>query len=173
MSDYVGEVIDSWRTVRPDLDTSPVAVTLRIERAAQAIRTRLDGVVGAHEPLGSKGDLDTLTTLRRAGNGAFLTPSTLATAGQLTSGGMTNRLDRLEAAGLVQRTRDPNDRRGIRVALTPAGARLADQTFEDSLEVQRSLLQPLSATEQERLSTALESLLEALDDRPLGIDDSA
>ncbi len=170
MADYVDEVIRSWRAVRPDLDTSPVAVALRIDRAAQAFRSTLDAVVGSHGALTHKGDLDTLTALRRAGDGASLAPSALAAAGQLTSGGMTNRLDRLEAAGLVERHADPNDRRGVRVTLTGAGAALADETFEDSLAVQRELLSSLSAAEQRRLADAMATLLEALGDVPLHIE---
>lgn len=169
MADYVDEVLASWQSVRPDLDTGPLAVAMRLQRAAQAMQTRLDALADASGPISHKGDLDTLTALRRAGPGSDLTPSELAQAGQLTSGGMTNRLDRLEANQLIRRSPDPNDRRGVLVRLTPRGAAVADAGFEQALEAQRTLLEPLSNTDQQRLARALSRLLVAMGDAPIGL----
>lgn len=169
MSDYVDEVIEAWDRVRPDLDTAPLEVVMRIERAAQLLRNRLDQVVAAHGGLSKKRDLDTLTTLRRAGPGRSLAASTLAAAGQLTSGGMTNRLDRLEAEGLVERGSDPEDRRGVQVRLTPAGEALVDEVFAASLEAQRGMLGAVAGPDQRRMAEALGRLLVDLGDVPIGI----
>ena len=169
MNDYVDEVMSSWRAVRPDLDAAPIAVVSRILRAAQLIQLRLDALIGAEVALSHKGDLDTLTALRRAGSGRSLSPTTLAQVGQLTSGGMTNRLDRLEASGLIAREAHPEDRRSVLVSLTPAGERVADETFAVSLAAQAALLAPLSARERGDLAAILHDLLIALGDLPLGI----
>ena len=169
MIDYVDEVMSSWQAVRPDLDTTPIAVVSRILRAAQLIQSRLDTLIGADVALSHKGDLDTLTALRRAGSGKALSPTTLAQVGQLTSGGMTNRLDRLEASGLIAREAHPDDRRSVLVSLTPAGERLADEAFAVSLTAQADLLTPLSAEQRRNLAANLHDLLSSLGDDPLGI----
>lgn len=169
MRDYVDEVVESWKSVRPDLDTAPLEVSLRLQRAAREIQARLDELADASGPLSHKGDLDTLAALRRAGKGSTLTPTELAQAGQLTTGGMTNRLDRLESSGLIERTPDPVDRRAVRVHLTTKGAAVADSAFEQTLEAQRSLLEPINSREQEVMAEALSKLLAALGDKPLGI----
>jgi DNA-binding MarR family transcriptional regulator len=169
MKDYVDELIASWQTVRPDIDTTAVAVVSRILRASQAIQLHLDAVIGTAAALSHKGDLDTLTALRRAGRGHSLSPKTLARVGQLTSGGMTNRLDRLENSGLITRSPDPDDRRGVLVSLTSAGEELADEAFAASLDEQRKLLNALSAGEQKAIAGALRVLLHSLGDLPLGI----
>lgn len=170
MNDYVDELIASWRAVRPDMDTAPIAVISRILRAAQVIQLRLDSLIGAAGGLSHKGDLDTLTALRRAGSGRSLSPTTLAQVGQMTSGGMTNRLDRLESAGLIAREPHPEDRRGVRVSLTAEGEKLADETFALSLDAQRALLHPLSSAEQGATARTLHRLLVSLGDLPVGIE---
>ena len=103
MTDFMSEVISSWSRVRPELELGPVAVVARILRAAQLLQTHLDATAAASGDLSHKGDLDTLAALRRAGPASGLSPTVLAQVGQVTSGGMTNRLDRLEAGGLVDR----------------------------------------------------------------------
>lgn len=170
MDDYVDELIASWRAVRPDMDTTPVAVISRVLRAAQVMQLRLDSLIGAAGGLSHKGDLDTLTALRRAGSRQSLSPTTLAQVGQMTSGGMTNRLDRLESVGLIARNPHPDDRRGVLVSLTAAGADLADEAFALSLDAQRSLLAPLSSSEQRTTARALQKLLVSLGDLPVGIE---
>jgi len=169
MNDYVDELIESWQAVRPDLDTSPLAAISRILRAAQTIQLELDAVIGSGPELSHKGDLDTLTVLRRSGSAEPLSPTTLAQQGQLTSGGMTNRLDRLEAAGLIVRQPHPDDRRSVLVSLTQSGEELADEAFAASLEAQRRLLEPLSASQQKAIAHALRPLLLAVGDKPVGL----
>ncbi len=169
MNDYVDEVMDTWRAVRPDLDTRSVAVVSRILRTAQEIQVRLDALVGSDPRLSHKGDLDTLTALRRSGAGKPLSPTQLAQVGQLTSGGMTNRLDRLEDAGLITRIPHPDDRRSVLVSLTNAGAELADEAFAATLSTQTQLLSPLNAAELSELAAALKRLLLSFDDVPVGL----
>ncbi len=167
MTDFVSEVIASWSQVRPELDTRSVSVVARILRVAQILQSRLDATLAAGGELSRKGDLDTLTALRRAGPEMTLSPTTLAHVGQLTSGGMTNRLDRLEAAGLVQRHPDPDDRRAVHVSLTPAGVDLVDAAFVRNLAEQEKLLSALSGAERRQAAEILERLLVSLGDTPV------
>lgn len=164
MADYVARVVDEWAEVRPDLDTSPIEVVLRLLRAAHVMQQRLDAVASGSTALSHKGDLDTITALRRAGGSA--SPGELAAIVQLTSGGMTNRLDRLEAAGLVLRSPAQHDGRAIVVSLTPEGRRLADGGFEASLDAQRRMVGVLTDDDRDRLAEALERLLVGLADGP-------
>lgn len=161
-ADYTHHVMAAWRRARPDLDTSPVAVVSRILRAAQMLQIRLDAAIAADSELSHKGDLDTLTALRRSGEP--LSPTHLAAVGQLTSGGMTNRLDRLEALGLIERSPDPTDRRAVLVALTDAGQAAADEGFAVNLAVQESLLTALTDDDRTELADLLEQMLVGLGD---------
>lgn len=167
MKDFVDDLIESWQAVRPDLDTTPLEAIARILRAAQIIQPQLDTVIASEPELSHKGDLDTLTAVRRAGSDEALSPTTLAQVGQLTSGGMTNRLDRLEAAGLIVRRPNPADRRSVLVSLTAKGEALADDAFAASLETQRRLLERLSRAQQRAIAEAVRPLLVAMGDEPV------
>ncbi len=169
MKDSVDDLIESWHAVRPDLDTTPLKAIARILRAAQIIQPQLDAVIASEPELSHKGDLDTLTAVRRAGSDAALSPTTLAQAGQLTSGGMTNRLDRLEAAGLIARRPNVQDRRSVLVSLTAKGEALADDAFAASLEAQRRLMERLSPSRQRAIAEAVRPLLVAMGDKPFEI----
>ena len=122
--DGVDAIIEQWQRERPELDHSPIGVVGRISRLARAIEDRLEPVYRAHglEP----GWHDVLATLRRSGPDYRLRPTDLTNATMLTSSGMTKRLDKLEAAGLVAREPDPGDRRGTLITLTAAGRELID-----------------------------------------------
>ena len=100
-----------------------------------------------------------LATLRRSGEPYTLAPTALARWMMLSSAAMTNRVDRLEAAGLVERRPDPGDRRGLLVALTLDGMRVVDAAVADHVENERRLLEPLSEEEQQTLNALLCKLL--------------
>jgi DNA-binding MarR family transcriptional regulator len=169
MDDYVDEVIESWQAARPDVNTDSIAVVSRILRAAQEIQLRLDALVGTDPRLSHKGDLDTLAALRRSGSGHSLSPTQLAQVGQLTSGGMTNRLDRLETAKLISREPHPNDRRSVVVSLTDEGRQLVDDAFAAAMSAQDNLITPMTETQRGHVAAALKRLLLSFDDRPVGI----
>lgn len=162
MADYVTQVVDEWAEVRPDLDTSPIEVVLRLLRAAHELQHRLDAVASASTSLSHKGDLDTLTALRRAGGAS--SPTGLAQGLQLTSGGMTNRLDRLEVGGLIRREAAEHDRRAVVVHLTATGEQVADEAFAASLAAQEQLIAGLDQDEREHLAALLSHLLMELGD---------
>lgn len=165
MADYVDEIVAAWSELDSQLETDPIQVISRILRASQLLQARLDAVVATGE-LSHKGDLDTLTALRRAVPDVGLSPTALARIVQLTSGGMTNRLDRLESAGLVERRPDHRDGRSVTVRLTADGARIADKAFSEALAQQETLLAALSNDDRVQLAELLRRLLISLGDLP-------
>ena len=105
------------------------------------------------------GEFDVLATLRRSGSPYALTPTALYEATMVTSGAMTNRLDRLEKAGLILRAPHPNDRRGIVVRLTEKGLALIDAAVAAHVANEHEILSGLTQTERETLSHLLEKLI--------------
>ena len=154
--DGVDLILEQWRRERPDLDPSPIAVIGRISRLTRELEQRLEPVYRKHglEP----GWYDVLATLRRAGPPHRLRPTDFTSTLMLTSSGTTKRLDRLEQAGLLTRTPDPEDRRGVLISLTAAGHKLIDATTEAHLHNERRLLNGLTDTEQGRLADLLRKL---------------
>jgi DNA-binding MarR family transcriptional regulator len=109
---------------------------------------------------------DVLFTLRRASGP--LTPGALIRASMVTSGTITNRIDRMEARGLVRRTRDAQDRRSVRIELTDEGRDLVDSVIHDHLANYRRLVSSLDTAQRETLNGLLRTLLEDLGDTELG-----
>lgn len=162
MADRLGLMLDRWRASRPDLDFSPLEVSTRVLRAAHLIQARLDSIAAAYG-LSHRGDLETVTELDLVGP---LTPSRLADDLLLTSGGMTVRLNRLQAAGLIERHPNPRDGRGVLVHLTPAGEDLARDALATLLQAQSAMVGGLELSDQGRLAKLLRSLLTELGDMP-------
>lgn len=159
--DGVDRILEQWAQVRPDLDTEAMGTFGRVFRIARAAG---DAVTAAYARSGiTRADFDVLATLRRAGDGATLSPSALSATLMLTSGGMTQRVDRLERAGLVERRPDPADRRALRIALTPEGRTLVDRAVADGLAVEQELLAAVPADRRRRLDTLLRELLAAVE----------
>ncbi|MFB7942225.1 MarR family winged helix-turn-helix transcriptional regulator [Streptomyces sp. NPDC127049] len=156
--DPVDAIAAQWAVVRPDLDTLPMEVFGRIYRLAAAMRGRVDK---AYAPYGmGLGEFDVLATLRRSGAPYTLSPRELTATLMITTGGMTGRLDKLEKAGLLTRSPDPHDRRGLRVTLTERGRELVDQAVGAGLERQREALEAaLTEEEAEQLTGLLRKLL--------------
>jgi DNA-binding MarR family transcriptional regulator len=158
--DGVDLILEQWQRERPDLDASPIGVIGRISRLARELEARLEPVYAEQglEP----GWYDVLATLRRSGPPYRLRPTEFSSALMLTSSGTTKRLDRLEQAGLVARTPDPDDRRGTLITLTAAGRELVDAASEAHLANEHRLLGALSEGERERLAALLRKLLVGL-----------
>lgn len=162
MQDRVDRILAQWRQERPDLELRPMGLVGRIQRAAAALRPRLDAT---HEASGLVGEsFDVLASLRRSGSPYQLSPTELYREMMLTSGAMTNRIDRLEEAGLVARRPDPNDRRGTLVRLTPKGKTLIDTATTKHVANEARLLSPLTVREQQQLTELLRKLLAGLGD---------
>jgi DNA-binding MarR family transcriptional regulator len=154
--DEVDRLVDAWRRERPDLDVAPLEVLSRVSRLSRHLDRARRAAFAAHdlEPW----EFDVLAALRRAGSPYQLSPGALLTQTLVTSGTMTNRIDRLEEVGLVERLKDPNDRRGVLVRLTRDGRRRVDAALDDLLDHERRILAALSATQRAQLSTLLRTL---------------
>ncbi|SDC08381.1 MarR family winged helix-turn-helix transcriptional regulator [Streptomyces prasinopilosus] len=155
--DPVDAIIEQWARERPDLDTAAMEVFGRVSRLA---RTMGDRIEKAYAKYGiSRGEFDVLATLRRSGAPYTLPPRRLSATLMLTTGGMTGRLDKLEQAGLLRRSPDPHDRRGLQVTLTEEGLRLADEAVGAGLALQTQALSALDEERVEQLADLLRELL--------------
>jgi len=159
--DAVDRIAAQWRRERPDLDPTPMETIGRISRIAVLMQRELERVFAEHGL--TEGDFDVLATLRRSGAPYRLTPGELSRSTMVTTGGMTKRLDRLEATGLIQREPDPRDRRGKLIALTDDGRVLIDNAVEAHLENEERLLKDLPAAKRDQLVALLRELLLSLD----------
>lgn len=155
--DEVDELVEAWQRERADLDLSPVEVFSRISRLSRHLDLARRSAFTAQgiEPW----EFDVLAALRRAGRPYQLTPGRLIRETLVTSGTMTNRVDRLAARGLVQRSPDPGDRRGVLVGLTPAGRKTVDAAFEELLDRERRLLESLPEGDRAHLAALLKTLM--------------
>ena len=158
--DAVDLVQAQWRAERPDLDHSAIGVIGRISRAALVLQREL---VALYARFGlQEGDFDVLATLRRHGD-RRLTPGELTRATMVTTGGMTKRLDRLEAKGWIRRDDHPRDRRGKEIVLTDEGRELIDRAFPAHLENEARLLAALAPEQRDQLADLLRQLLLSLE----------
>jgi DNA-binding MarR family transcriptional regulator len=165
MTDRVDNIVREWSRRRPDLDTSAIEVVTRVLRASHYLQSVLDDVAASYG-LSHHGDLDALTEIYRKNSERGLTPSELAGALLLTAGGMTVRLHRLQDAGLITRTPNPYDGRGVLVRLTPAGTELAEHALSALLDAQSNSIRSLTTAQRRELADVLRSLLEDLGDVP-------
>src|SRR6476620_770970 len=159
-ADEVDELVLAWRRERDDLDLAPVEVFSRISRRGRLLDLARRQAFTAHriEPW----EFDVLAALRRAGAPYQLSPGRLLHETLVTSGTMTNRVDRLAGRGLVDRLPDPGDRRGVLVRLTAQGKSTVDAAFEELLAHERDLLAALPAGDRATLATLLKVLMTPL-----------
>lgn len=158
--DEVDAVIDQWQTVRPDLDLSGLGWVARLKQLSAVLAGSADRVLERHGL--SPGEFDVLAALRRAGPPHTLIPSQLSAALMMSRAGMTSRLDRLEAAGLVERSIDPSDRRSFRVALTDKGLEIIDEALTDHAENVARLSSCLSPEQRAAFDDVLRTMLRNL-----------
>ncbi len=158
--DEVDRLIAAWKRERPDLDLSPLAVLSRITRIARHLDIARRDAFADLETWG----FDVLAALRRAGAPHQLSPGQLMQETMVTSGTMTNRLDRLEELQLITREQDPDDGRGSLVTLTKSGVSAVDAALEGLLENERELLGTLTAKDRELLADLLSKLVTEFDE---------
>jgi len=156
-ADEVDRIVDAWQRERPDLDVAPLAILSRVLRLARHLDLARGSAFAEHDLEGW--GFDVLSALRREGAPYQLSPGQLVAQTLVTSGTMTNRVDRLVARGLVSRGPDPRDRRGVKVTLTTAGRAVVDSAMADLLDRERILLNQLSPSEQGHLAELLRQLL--------------
>lgn len=163
MRDEVDGLIEAWNAERPDVDVTALEVFSRVSRLARHLDRARRTVFTEHslEPW----EFDVLAELRRSGPLYELSPGRLLRATLVTSGTMTNRVDRLAAAGLVRRRPDPDDKRGVLVRLSTRGAERVDAALASLVSYEEELLAPMPKGDREQLAALLRSLLAPLDKR--------
>lgn len=159
--DDVDRLISAWERERPDLDVSPMHVLSRITRLALHLDRARKEAFADHDLEPS--EFDVLSALRRSGDPYQLSPGQLVHETLVTSGTMTNRVDRLVRKGLVERLPDPDDRRGVQVRLTSAGRIAVDGALDALLTREKDLLAGLGSHEADDLATSLRKLSQPFD----------
>ena len=155
-NDEVDRIVDAWSRERPDLDFSPLQVLSRVGRLSRHVdRARRTAFAASDLELW---EFDVLSALRRAGRPYQLSPKALLQQTLVSSGTMTNRIDRLVDRGLVERRTDPNDGRGVLVVMTGRGRDRVDAAISHLLQAETELLDRLPRADQERLSSLLRKL---------------
>jgi DNA-binding MarR family transcriptional regulator len=168
--DVVDRIVSQWAAVRPDVDSSPIEVIGRISRLSRLIDRRLAENFARH---GLENWMyDVLATLRRGGEPFELTAGDLVRQAMVTTGAITNRVDRLEQRGLVERA-GASDRRKVVVRLTAAGLALVDEVVVTHLATERAILAGLTASQRHDFAALLSGTLLALGDVADGDDSGA
>ena len=160
--DEVDRITDAWQRERPDLDVSPLQVLSRVTRLARHLDRARRDAFEAHDL--ETWEFDVLAALRRAGSPYSLSAGTLGSETHVTSGTMTNRIDRLEQRGLVRREPDPADRRGVRVVLTETGRITVDDAMADLVSREHRILDVLPEPDQSELAALLRRLVRSFGD---------
>ncbi|GHF59670.1 MarR family transcriptional regulator [Streptomyces mashuensis] len=162
MTDHVDRVLEQWGRQRPDLDVSPMAVLGRLTRLSRLVTAAQRRTFAAHGL--DAASFDVLATLRRSDPPHRLTPAELMRSSMVTSGAVTQRLDRLEGRGLVRRLPSEADGRSVLVALTDEGRAVIDAALPDHLATEEQLLAALDGPERDALAGTLRRVLESLGD---------
>ncbi|MDH3305660.1 MAG: MarR family transcriptional regulator [Gammaproteobacteria bacterium] len=160
--DAVDDILEQWSEERPELDTASLGVVIRVMSLYRAFVRQ---ATEALEPLGLElFEYDALSALRRQGKPYALPATRLASATGLSSGAMTNRVDRLEQRGFVRRRRDENDRRGVVVSLTARGRRAIDKAIQLRLDAADESLRSINSRERKELADLLRKVRPAAEE---------
>lgn len=159
--DHVDRILDQWRRERPDLDVTAMGILGRLKRLSTHLSREVEAVLQQNGL--SSSSFDVLATLRRSGAPYRLSPGDLLATTMVTSGTMTNRIDQLEKAGLVERVVNPQDRRSVLIALTEKGFALVERTVTEHVVNQNRLVESLPADEKAMLDGLLRKLLAAFE----------
>ena len=159
-ADHVDRALAQWSREMPDVEIKGAGV---LNRAQRIVLESRPGIEANFERFGlDSGEFDVLAALRRAGEPYVLRPTDLFTSLMITSGGLTARLDRLEAAGLIRRRRTDEDRRSFLVELTPAGKKKIEAAFRADMELENKMVEGLSESERAELVRLLRKLTLAM-----------
>lgn len=160
--DHVDRILAQWRRERPDLDVAPMGLMGRLARLRHHLGRAVEKTLAEHGLNGAS--FDVLATLRRSGPPFRLSPGELMATAMVTSGTMTNRIDQLEKAGLIERLANPEDGRSTLIALTPKGLALVDEAVSDHVANQHRLVASLSQEERQALDALLARFLSAFEE---------
>ncbi|AZG74865.1 MarR family winged helix-turn-helix transcriptional regulator [Shewanella livingstonensis] len=153
----IDRVVAQWGEQKPHLDTAPMAILGRFLRLQKHIEAEISA---CHKQFDlTMGEFDVLATLRRAGQPYTLTPSGLLSSMMLTSGAMTNRLDKLESKHLIARVHSTEDRRSVSVGLTKKGLAVIDEAIEQHVLIQHKLVKSLPDSDVPALNQLLKTWL--------------
>ena len=169
MGDAVDQILAQWARERPDLDCSPMGVVGRISQLQREVFLAQRATFARHGL--DVPSFDVLAALRRAGAPHQLTPTALMRTALVTSGAITQRLDRLEEKGLITRERSEADGRAVVVTLTDAGRTALDAALPDHLDTEHGMLAGLSTEDRDQLAGLLRRWLVALGRVPGGTPD--
>ncbi|OJF90534.1 MarR family winged helix-turn-helix transcriptional regulator [Pararhizobium antarcticum] len=159
--DHVDRILAQWRRERPDIDVEPMGVLGRLARLSTYLGREIEKTF---LELGlSSASFDVLAALRRSGRPYRLSPGDLLATTMITSGTMTNRIDQLEKAGLVERLSNPEDRRSVLIALKPEGLDLVERAVTAHVANQHRLTALLEPDEQSALDAILRKYLTAFE----------
>jgi DNA-binding MarR family transcriptional regulator len=162
--DAVDRIIAQWHREMPDLELDSMALYGRLHRVSQKLGARLHRL-RARQGLG-RNEFDVLAAIRRSGEPFTLSPKEIGATLMLSSGGLTGRLDKLEAAGFVERLPDPADRRGLKVRMTDRGREVIEEAVRTGIDLQNESLSVLTAQEREQLGALLRKLHLGFEDEP-------
>ena len=160
-NEIIDDTVATWRDARPDIDVTGMDLMLRMTSVVRISAARI------HEQLSDFGitlsEFDVLATLRRSGAKAELTPSHIAEVGMVKPSGLSHRLARLERAGFISRSIDPDDRRSALIRITPAGRRIADRGIEIIADAHNQMISGMNATDRRTFNRLLTTLVEDID----------
>lgn len=156
--DHVDHILAQWRKERPDLDVGPMGLLGRLHRLSTYLGREVEAVLLKHGL--SSSAFDVLATLRRAGSPYQLSPGDLLAMTMVSSGTMTNRIDQLEKAGLVERIHNPQDRRSVLISLTERGFAIVEEAVSAHVDNQHRLVAHLSEEERDTLDGLLKRFLQ-------------
>lgn len=159
--DHVDQILSQWHQERPDLDVTAMGTLGRIQRVSRHILREMENTFAQFGL--NRASFDVMATLRRLGPPYAQSPSNLMAWTMVTSGTMTNRIDQLEKAGLVQRIRNPQDGRGFLVSLTPKGLEITEAAVSAHVQTQTKLVASLTNTQREQLDDLLRDFLAGLE----------
>jgi DNA-binding MarR family transcriptional regulator len=157
--DAVGEIVAAWGRERPGDDVSSILVVTPIWRLAAALQRARAGALAGFGLDQSR--LDVLGALRRSGTPYRLTAGELTRRCRVSAGATTQRVQRLEEDGYVERVRDEHDRRTVYVALTDGGSAKLDEVFAAVLAADEQVLAPLTARDRASLVRILGGWLQS------------
>ncbi|WP_064707681.1 MarR family winged helix-turn-helix transcriptional regulator [Rhizobium bangladeshense] len=155
--DHVDRILAQWRRERPDLDVEPMGILGRLKRLGTHLGREVEAVLMTHGL--STSAFDVLATLRRSGAPHRLSPGELLEMTMVSSGTMTNRIDQLEKAGLVERIVNPQDRRSVLIALTEKGLATVEEAVGAHVANQQRLTRNLTAEDKAAFDRLLKKFL--------------
>lgn len=161
MMDHVDKILAQWMRERPDLDVSAMGLLGRLARLRAHLAREIEKIFTEHGL--TSASFDVLAALRRSGPPFQLSPGDLMATTMVTSGTMTNRIDQLEKAGLVERLDNPDDRRGVIIGLTEEGLKRVEAAVTDHVANQHHLLECLETKDRQALDGLLRKLLAAFE----------